>query len=473
MSSPSLLPLLAWLAGTLVAIAFIRVGWRWHRETIPPTCRKCGYDVSRRPTGVEVCSECGADLAQRKAIATVRRKANRALTLFAGLAALLCFALLIGHAIRLNWKASYVAYAPFALIEYHARSDFSSSGDVYRHEWVRRGQRQSEYLDHLLDIQSELTVPWRTALVEEFERRLMTNAFDSRQYERYEAGLLKAPIAMTLAEVPRIGSSLALQVDFGLRGGLQPAPVHWNVSAKLDESPDPPSLTVNQRTSRLPGLYGIARGPTERMIRANDWASQAVTAAGKHRIHIVIRRRWVGASGLIGASGPAVAEPIDTEVVIETGVLPAKPYARTPITSERVSGLIADSVAVRLVLRQPNFYYAKVQLVPAEVDRSFIINAVVDGKARPIGTIVAAAGRAAESQDLYVPLSVAQKRGLKSLTFTLVGSAEPLNAVADPDQSYWDGAVEVADVRIGGDFVSGKPASRPATAEQAIPNTSR
>jgi hypothetical protein len=35
----------------IVLLALLaRWGWRWRRETIPPTCRRCGYDVSKRPT---------------------------------------------------------------------------------------------------------------------------------------------------------------------------------------------------------------------------------------------------------------------------------------------------------------------------------------------------------------------------------------------------------------------------------------
>src|SRR5205814_4184617 len=46
---------------------------RFRRVACPAMCRRCDYNVSHRPPGVERCSECGADLTARRAVRSWRR----------------------------------------------------------------------------------------------------------------------------------------------------------------------------------------------------------------------------------------------------------------------------------------------------------------------------------------------------------------------------------------------------------------
>src|SRR2546423_14979086 len=62
--------------GVATSAVALRAGFRARRITIPPSCRRCGYDVSHRPAGVDACSECGADITRRGAVITVRYQPN-------------------------------------------------------------------------------------------------------------------------------------------------------------------------------------------------------------------------------------------------------------------------------------------------------------------------------------------------------------------------------------------------------------
>ncbi len=152
--------LLLFLAVAVVAALIVRKGWRWRREPIPPSCRRCGYDVSHRPAGVETCSECGADLTAAKAITEIRRRASWWVLAPAGAVLLVVLSLFVIGVFAFPWTNWFYKTAPLSWIEHLATSHPGASGDAYREAWLRRGGSSPALVDHLLALQGDPKVPW-------------------------------------------------------------------------------------------------------------------------------------------------------------------------------------------------------------------------------------------------------------------------------------------------------------------------
>src|SRR3954447_13195194 len=102
-AAPSLFPLFIALALVLAPAVMLLLAVKWKRERIPPSCRRCGYDVSKRPAGVETCSECGADLAAPRAITTVKRRGSPAVVVPLAGVLLLATLWFVGNVLTFPW----------------------------------------------------------------------------------------------------------------------------------------------------------------------------------------------------------------------------------------------------------------------------------------------------------------------------------------------------------------------------------
>src|SRR5688500_15548092 len=132
--TPQLVALLAILSLTWLL-------WRYRpRQTpCPPTCRRCGYDVSQRPADSMRCSECGADLSARKAITTTRRTRPRWYVAAAGLALVGACTWFATQAYRFPWTTWYLFNAPTSRIAAHARGSDAFANRAFD-QWILRYQ---------------------------------------------------------------------------------------------------------------------------------------------------------------------------------------------------------------------------------------------------------------------------------------------------------------------------------------------
>ena len=101
-SETSIVPVLIALLAVAASLALFLL-LRGRRVACPPSCRLCGYDVSRRPADSTRCSECGAELAGAGAIVTSRRTRPLGVTLAAGLLAVVALLYFTHQARRFDW----------------------------------------------------------------------------------------------------------------------------------------------------------------------------------------------------------------------------------------------------------------------------------------------------------------------------------------------------------------------------------
>jgi hypothetical protein len=56
------------------AVAMVVFGWRGRQTDDHPICRRCGFDLSGKPSGVAICSECGSDVSKPTSIRVGHRE---------------------------------------------------------------------------------------------------------------------------------------------------------------------------------------------------------------------------------------------------------------------------------------------------------------------------------------------------------------------------------------------------------------
>jgi hypothetical protein len=109
-----LFPMLA----IVVAIVLIVFGLRGRRIGDHPVCRKCGFDLSGKPSASIYCAECGADLGEVDAVAYGQHYRHKGV-LVTGLVMLVFFGSLVGSKVG---TLNTLRYAPFRWVAGRARS---------------------------------------------------------------------------------------------------------------------------------------------------------------------------------------------------------------------------------------------------------------------------------------------------------------------------------------------------------------
>jgi hypothetical protein len=415
-------------AGVVVMVGvLLRWGLRFRRETIPPTCRRCGYDVSRRPPGVERCSECGADLTAPGAIITVRPRANPRVAIPVGLAGFVLGLFLAFSVIRFPWSGWFTANAPIGWIERLAKNHRGADGDVYRAAWHNRGENAAGLFDHLLDLQGDPSVPWTgqwgNVLLFAAQRGQITEA----QKVRFVRQFLGDP-TIRLRTPLRQGDPLMVDVVAPQRGAM---PGNFSMTFRLAAKADGKPMVRDD----IYGIYGALTSSHTMAILANDWGPQVTP--GPHKMSVTLARQIAG-----------LAIRLEQTKELDVEVLPRGTPIGKAIVDPSKADEAARAVSVAVYHWHDNRAFAEVQLFPADVDRSFTIYAVIDGVEKRIGSVSAFAGGSGTSNTVYVPISVERAKKLEKLTIILVGDGEALAGTLG-QTNYWSGRIVYPDVPLG------------------------
>lgn len=433
MGTPPLWPLALLFAALFVALYLLRLGLRARREPIPPACRRCGYDVSGRPAGVEVCSECGADLSAPRAIRTTRRRANWWLLIPAALASLILGVGLIGWVTSFPYHAWYLANAPLSWIIRDAQRHRDASGDAYRQAWHERDPQSTAFFDELLAMQADPTLTnvnsWQMWLTRPPE----VGGPPAAQRERYIAQAIGRPLTARIRTPLRVGDPLHVTLNSPSRGAVA-GPVKMVLAGRLDGAP-----VIDE--SRHWGVGALSETSTFDLAR--DEYGDATP--GHHQLNLIIGRMSCAAE----YPYPRVGERYDVAVSLDLDVLPSGTPIGSPIIDESKADEVAKAADVHVYHWHDGRAFACVRLLPAGVDRAFSVHAVIDGAEKRIGGVAAKANADPQGGDptMYVPISVERAKATDRLTLVLVGEGEPLVETADQER-YWAGRVTYADVPL-------------------------
>ncbi|HYO11209.1 MAG TPA: hypothetical protein VER17_19745 [Tepidisphaeraceae bacterium] len=436
--SYSFFPLLLTFAMTGALVGLLVWGLRWRREALPPTCRKCGYDVSKRPEGVQRCSECGANLAARGAVTHSRRRANRWVAAPAGVLLVPALGMLTLMVIHFPWTAWFYDAAPVGWIAGFARNNPGPSGDEHRSTWMRRAGSSPEFYDHLLDLHANLAVPWNGQWGDVLFQAYRNNGLSPAQGDRLVKQLFPRPTFTVRAKV-RQGDPLVLDAASPTRAGRSDIltarsilAARANGEAVLDEKK----------------YWSVGRldGNEQRTIAARDWGGTDLPP-GRHKVAVLLARQVVGSSRT-GGDWPAISQRIEHRGEVEVEVLPRGAPLGEPVEDPARQTEVAGQVSLKVSHWHDGRVFAEIRLFPAGVDRAFAIYAVVNGKERRIGEVCAPLGGEATSNAIYVPVPNDQGPKLDRLTLVLVGDGEPLKTTLSQTK-YWAGRIVYPDVPLG------------------------
>ena len=435
---PALWPLPALLA-VVVAALFAAVQWGIRRGRLPttPTCRRCGYDVSHRPAGVDRCSECGADLTTAGAIATGRGRLRPRVAGPAVAVAAVAFGLFVSAAATFPYRAWLATNGPLSWVIAGAGRDHSPAGDVYRNVWATRVKPTvpPELIDNLLDVQADAGVPWTGTwdgpLLTAFQRDALTPA----QRERYVRGLF-GTLSIVVRPTVRVGDPLVVRVtSAGRRGSTGPLACRAVVAARADGPavPDP----------HVQWVVGTPVQAFKWEFSPHEWCPQGLTP-GRHRVAVAVARDVVSRQTPSSGGSDSISPTVLTAATVEVDVLPADAVLATARPDPSQAERVARAVDLHVYHWHDGRVFAVVQLLPTDVDRAFRVATTVGGTERTIGTIAAAAGGEATTNAVYVP------RGddhLHAVTVTLSGDPTPTRDTMG-QSSYWPGRITYADVPV-------------------------
>lgn len=436
LSEASVISLLGWVLPVLIAAALLWWGLGYRRQAIAPTCRRCGYDLSHRPAGVERCSECGANLAGRKAILTTRRRPNLWLAAPATMLLVASVGWLALLAIEFPWHGWFLTNAPLSWVAGQAERNHGPAGDDYRRAWLARDPSIAA-MDHLLDLHADPAIAWSgewgSVLIERFNADLLT----PEQRER----LLRqtyGPATFSVRSPIRQGDPLVITATTPTRDGQYGTtlPTKATFAARVGG----PAVIADKYWSA-----GRNNPSWTRAIKAADWGGETLPP-GHHRVNVVLRREVYRDAG--GGAFEAITDPIDVTGEVEVEILPADSPVGTPIYDPTKGSEVAGAVDVGVFHWGDGRVFATVLLLPASVDRSFAVYAVLDGEERRIGSVTAPAGQGGSELSLHVPIDMAEAERLEALTLILVGDSEPLRKTAG-QTAFWAGRVTYANVPLG------------------------
>jgi hypothetical protein len=434
MGHSPLLPLVPF--GLLLLVLLLQ---RLRRLPCPPTCRRCGYDVSHRPAGVTLCSECGADLTRRRAILTRRRVRLSSRTRW--LAAVLLLIAVVWPANtwrKFDWRTWYLQTAPDRLIAFHAEGVKGRLAQDAFNEWLGRYRadklppaERERFFDFLLAWQADTSRAWDPKMGNELlyalayfhtlsaDRgdRFVNNLFVIRALRVRPSIHAGDPVALEYTAVIRGCADRRLHRSFVINGSFRRPPSRCNRDAQA---------------------FHTGVGPDYRAaFTAHDAATGELTP-GRARLHLLFTREIVLAdrSDAHPRFTTLTRQDVDVEIVP-----PGTPIGR-PAPDPALAQAVARSVRVAVVRFKSGQLFANVELAPAPVDRAF---KVYVNPAHPLLVTerVAAANESGgpldpNGYDELLPVEVPGDQ--RTIQIQLVGTDGALRRSARVT-SYWPGTI--------------------------------
>ena len=431
---------------TLLLTALLLWRWRPRRITCPPSCRRCGYDVSQRPADSATCSECGADLAKPDAITTTRLTRSRALTTLLALITLAAALEFTRRAIPFPWGDTYLTHAPTSWIAWHAQQKPSPWSTRAHNQWLHRYRlatltpaQQSRFHDHLLTWQADLSRPWDSAMGDLLHKALADGKLSEEQAARFVRGTFANVKFQTRSPI-RVGDQVPLAHSNTFRGGTRP-----DMETKYGHF-----LSFQEIPKAGPeGKYGWGWGSKSTggywNARPQDVGSDTLTP-GTHKLHVLLVLKLINNRDL------SISPGIEHRATLDVQVLPKGTPIGTPIPDPR-PGLLTQTVADAIEVGAYHWdkqgrIFAVINMKQAPIDRAFDVYVEHEGKRHKIAQRVAKAGQWAtgHSSVEYVPIKNVPTP-IRSLTFILVGSGDALANSVD-QQLFWSGTITFPDVPL-------------------------
>jgi hypothetical protein len=457
--SPSLLPLLIALAWVLVPAFVLLLAVRWKREQIPPSCRRCGYDVSKRPSGVERCSECGADLTIPRGIITARRRGHPWIVIPVAVALALATLWFVLNVATFPWTQWMLAKGPVWWLQRQAKHDLGPAGDAYRAAWLARAPSPA-LDDHLLDVQRDASVPWNRRWGDVLMGGMKAGRLSEAQKQRFVRQLF-TPVTFTARSPVRVGDPLIIGASWPGRG-----PSDGQLKTTFAAAATQPAATIDPDRCWIVGTITAGRSLD---LRARDWGGNHLPP-GRHTIHVAVANEFVQNDHPY----PALSPRVEVHADLTIDVLPKGTALGEPIVDPSKADEVARAVNVTVSHWHDDRCFAEVRLFKAGVDRAFAIYAVIDGQEKRIGYVSATAGQDDTSNALYVPVPVARARRMDKLTIVLVGDGEALKESASRTK-YWVGRIVFPDVALGAfaQHYDSQASNQPTTWPYRIESTTR
>jgi hypothetical protein len=435
-SVPSILPVLAWFLPVLVT-ALLFWFCRGRRIPCPPSCRRCRYDVSRRPDGSQICSECGADLSEDGAIVTVIRPRPRWMTYVTAVAFFAALAWFAIVARRFEWQTWYLTNAPDSWIAWHVEGKSGEWADKCLSQWLARYRadrlpeaQQSRLHDHLIKWQSDLSRPWDPLMGDLLYDALERHKLSPEQGERMLRGAF-SNVQVKVRPVARVGDIVPFELSWTGRYGKYKG---WTALRGCFVRFDQPPTATPENTYGW-GWGGYGAGPSVWREYPKYSGSDRVTP-GPHKLHVLVVLRL--ADGKSPAHGLTPA--IEHRQTFDVDVLPKGTPIGEPFTDAKAGAAIGAAMDVGIYHWGDGRIWAECFLRKAPIDRAFDVYVEHDGKAHWIARRAARANEDSAGGGVeFVP--VKDSPDIKSMKMILVGSGDALQASVD-QQKYWNGTIE-------------------------------
>jgi hypothetical protein len=433
------------MTGMLVLLAVViacgllfHFGWHWKRMSIPARCRRCGYDVSHRPEGVQTCSECGADLSGSRAVIDVRHRPDWWIVLPAGMIGVFATAMLVNLANEFQWTGWYYRNAPIWWVAYVARH--STGNAEYRHAtvWYERDGQSAAYCDYQLERQGSARGqsrfdPWLL-------NAYLKGRLSSAQKDRFIRQSFADPAGVKARTTVRQGDPLPLAILPTPHGYGTDVCIRYRIAASVDP---PPAATPE---FRYRGSEDISGNPLLFTIGPRDWDGGDLPL-GKHKLHVVVAREFAPRGGELDS--PALSPSVDCAFDVDLEVLPRGAAIGQPIDDPS----LAASITANLMLEVGREGDRRISLALCQpfgitVDESFVVDALLNGKSVRVGEYRAAAGTHQQIMERrQIPVSPEDAAQAETITLIFTGDGDPLRNAADQN-SYWNGRIVYPDVPI-------------------------
>lgn len=441
----SIFSVLVWCLPLLVGAVLV---W-WTRlgspTACPPSCRRCGYNVSGRPADSTRCSECGADLDSLGAIVETRRMRSRMWVACSWATLLVSAVPLFVASIRFSWSDWYFVAVPSSLVARHAETGRGAFADQARDVWLRRfradqlpAAQESRLYDHLLKFQGDLARPWRRDWEDTLYDALLKNKLATAQAQRYVHNTFSS-ISVRVRSPIRVGDPLPVEFRWAGRGVPNRSISRWRLFGSFRESPEfraEPDVSVAAMTDVSPHVI---------LLPAPLLGTDKLKP-GWHRLHVLLVRDFTEERHAMPLTPTAeLRETFDFEVV------PAGSAAGEDILDLSMRQAVASAVeigAYRLDTwpRRPCIVL-ELKLLPAPVDRAFDVYVERDGKRLFVGRQFAMAGKSSLDRGELEMLIEANQPLPESLCVVLVGTSEALVGSVD-QKRCWLGTMMYPDVPV-------------------------
>ena len=446
----SILSVLVWCLPLLAGAVLV---W-WARlgspTACPPSCRRCGYNVSGRPADSTRCSECGADLGGPGAVVELRRTRSRLLMAFSW-AMLFVSGIPLGvTSIQFSWSDWYFVAASNSLVAWHSEKGRGPFADRARDVWLRRfsadqltAVEQSRLYDHLLTFQGDLTRPWRQDWEDTLHDALLKNKLATAQAQRYVRNTVSS-ISVRVRSRIRVGDPVPVEFRWAGRGGTNRSISRWRLFGSFREAPEfraEPDVSVAALTDISPHVI-LLPAPLLGTDKLNP---------GWHRLHVLLVRDFTEERHAMPLTPTAeLRETFDIEVV-PAGSPAGEDILDQTMRQQVASAVLASAVEVgayRLDTwpRRPCIVL-ELQLLPAPVDRAFEIYVERDGKRLFVGRQFAVAGQSSLGPGEFRVLIENNQSFPESLRVVLVGTSEALVGSVD-QKRCWLGTMIYLDVPV-------------------------